>query len=177
MHANPICIKIRLNIFYIRLVTPGGKMKSTIFILLTICIFTFCVGCSNTQSAATASAIPPTNSPFPPPDTPVPLVDAPTENIIGFPNGKFYNSAFDSYLIINDDDTWRLLEGTNRTFFTGVYQPEGDQVTFADRSGYCSEYENGIYSWEYQEGVLHIRNVQDDCKLRTERITLPYTLQ
>ena len=82
-----------------------------------------------------------------------------------------------TYLVINDDGTWRLLEGTNRTFFTGIYHLDGDQVIFADSSGYCSEYGDGIYRWEYMEGVLHITTVQDDCQLRSERITLRYTLQ
>ena len=135
------------------------------------------MGCSTAQPPATASAVPPTNTPAPPADTPVPPAASPTETLIEFPSGKFYNSAFDSYLVINDDGTWRLLEGTNRTFFTGSYQLVDERVFFADSSGYCSEYEDGIYSWEYVEGVLRITIVQDDCKLRTQRITLRYTQQ
>ena len=94
-----------------------------------------------------------------------------------FPNGKFYNSSFDSYLIINDDGTWRLLEGTNRTFFAGSYHSEGDQVTFTDWSGYCSEFGDGIFNWNLMEGVLNLTTLNDDCELRVARLTLPYTQQ
>ena len=150
-------------------------MKFTLYIISSVCVLTFCAGCATARLPATT--IPPTNTQRPPADTPVPPVDTSTESLTSFPSGKFYNGAFDSYLVINGDGTWRLLEGTNRTFFTGSYQLDDGRVFFADSSGYCSEYGDGIYSWDYQQGVLQVSIVQDDCKLRTERITLRYTQQ
>lgn len=159
-------------------------MKHTKLIISTICIVTFCVGCSTAEPASTATDVPPTttpvpqtDTPIPPTDTPVPPTETPTKPPIEFPSGKFYNSSFDSYLIINDDGTWRLLEGTSRTFFTGLYQLEVDQVTFTEWSGYCSEFGDGIYSWNFLESVLSIKTVKDDCELRSLRLTLPYTQQ
>lgn len=152
-------------------------MKHTKLIISTICIVTFCVGCSTAEPASTATDVPPTTTPVPPTDTPVPPTETPTEPLIEFPSGKFYNSSFDSYLIINDDGTWRLLEGTSRTFFTGLYQVEGDQVTFTEWSGICFEFGDGIYSWNFLESLLSIKTVKDDCKLRRVRLTFPYTQQ
>jgi hypothetical protein len=159
-------------------------MKHTKLIISTICIVMFCVGCATAEPVSTATdvqptatPIPPTDTPLPSKDTPIPPAETPTEPPIEFPRGKFYNSSFDSYLIINDDGTWRLLEGTNRTFFTGLYQLEGDRVIFTDWSGYCSEFGDGTYSWNFLEGVLSMKTVKEDCKLRSERLTFPYTQQ
>jgi hypothetical protein len=177
MRANCSSISLYPFTFYIRLAAPGGKMKFTMFIISAICTLTFCVGCSTAQPPASASPVLPTNTPAARPETPVPPAAAPTETLIEFPSGKFYNGAFDSYLVINENGTWRLLEGTNRTFFTGSYRLEDERVFFADSSGYCSEYGDGIYSWDYQQGVLQVTIVQDECELRTARITLRYTQQ
>jgi len=152
-------------------------MKHALFIISTLCIFTFCAGCSTAGPAATKAVASPESTPVAPPDMPVPPVGSPTDTLVEFPSGKFYNGGFDSYLVINDDGTWRLLEGKNRTFFTGKYQVEGEQVTFTDQSGYCSEFGNGVYSRKFSEDVLSIDTIDDDCKLRTARVTLLYTLQ
>jgi len=108
-------------------------MKSTIFIITAICFLGFCAGCSTAQPLTTASPVPP--------------VDTTKETLIEFPTGKFYNGAFDSYLVINANGTWRLLEGTNRTIFTSAYQLEEDQVFFADQYGYCSDIPNS--NWKH----------------------------
>lgn len=159
-------------------------MKHTTLILSTVCMVTFCVGCSTAEPVSTASEIPqstipvsPTDTPKLPTETPVPLTETPAEAPVEFPRGRFYNGSFDSSLIINDDGTWRLLEGANRTFFTGLYQVEGDMVTFTDRTGVCFEYGDGIYRWEFLEGVLSLNTVNDNCKLRTLRLTFPYAQQ
>lgn len=152
-------------------------MKLTKPIISTIWIVTLCVGCSVAGPASTATDIPSTITPISPTDTPAPTAETSTEPPVEFPYGKFYNSGFDSYVIINIDGTWRLLEGKNRTFFTGLYEVEEDRVIFTEWSGYCSEFGNGIYSWNFLEGVLSIKTIKDDCELRSARLTLPYTQQ
>lgn len=151
-------------------------MKHTKLIISTICIVIFCVGCATAEPASTATDVPPTATPVPPTDTPVPPTETPTKPPLEFPSGVFYNGSFDYYLIINDDGTWRLEEGS-RLFFTGLYQVEGDQVTFTEWSGYCTELGDGIYSWNFVEGVLSIKTGKDDCELRRLRLIPPYTQQ
>lgn len=159
-------------------------MKQSYCIIFAILIALNCTGCTTAELASTPTDIPQTTTPFPPTetpflptDTPVLPAETPTEAPIEFPSGKFYNSSFDSYVIINEDGTWRFLEGTNRTFFTGFYQVEKDQVTFTERSGVCSEFGDGVYRWNFSEAVLSIKPVNDDCKLRSARLTFPYTQQ
>jgi len=152
-------------------------MKHTKIIISTICFVTICASCSTAELTSNAGDVTQSTPTIYPTETPVQPTEIPTELPIEFPSGKFYNSSFDSYLIINDDGTWRLLEGTSRTFFTGLYQSEGEQVTFKEWSGYCSEFGDGIYRWSYVEGVLNLIIIKDACELRIARLTLPYTQQ
>jgi hypothetical protein len=159
-------------------------MNHTKLIISTICIVViFCVGCATAEPASTATDVPPTATPIPPTDTPIPRTDTPVpptetppEPPLEFPSGVFNNSSFDYFLIINEDGKWRLEEGP-RLFFTGRYQVVGDQVIFTEWSGICTEFGDGIYTWDYSEGVLYIKTVKDDCELRRLRLIPPFTQQ
>jgi hypothetical protein len=159
------------------------EMKHTKLIIATICIVIFCAGCAAAEPASittevtpTAPQVPPTDTPISPTDTLVPPTETPTEPPPEFPSGVLYNGILEYCLTINEDGAWTLEEG-RRLFFTGLYQLEGEQVTFTEWSGICTEFDDGIYTWNFVEGVLQIKTVKDDCELRRLRIITPYTVQ
>lgn len=160
-----------------------SKPKLGKSILQTLFSLVICSACAKSELAHAPSTIlsasqvvQPTETqvrPVIPPASQAPTIsEVPTKTASEFPTGEFFNSSFVSTLTITKYGKWKAVG--NDMNIRGKYMVDGKRVTFIEESTWCGVIGDGVYTWEFEDSILYLNIIEDQCDTRVRWLSLPY---